>query len=254
MGDVGAGLGTYGAAGFARAVAHAAFLVLELARRDGVRRRPPVPAELVHPLGGNQAVLPDRQRWQREGVLVGIGRVALEAGGSDVVGDLVVERPQVFIGERPVLGDAVEGPDLEVGRHGAHPVPGEHDGAAADTVEHQRFDGAVGAVDRIVGLVLPHVRAGVPLLEAGQFVFRLARGEVVGQVPAALLEADDLQALPGQFEGRYPAGCAGADNEDIGFIDVSSGVHQSHSRSDGCCGTNDACVTPDAGEGIRTNR
>ena len=233
--DVGAGLGADGAAGFAGAVAHARFLVLVLARRDGVRRRPPVPAELVHPLGRDQAVLADRQRRQREGVRIGVCRVALEPGRADVVGDLVVERPKILVGERPILGDTVEGLHPEVRRHRPHPVPGEQDGAAADTVEHQRLDRAVGAVDRIVGLVLPDIRAGVPLLEPGQFPFRLARGEVVGQVPAALLQADDLQALPGQFQGRNAAGCSGADDEDIGLVIDLSDTHHSRSRSDGYC-------------------
>jgi hypothetical protein len=41
-------------------------------------------------------------------VRIGVRRVALEPGRADVVGDLVVERPKILVGERPVLGDTVE--------------------------------------------------------------------------------------------------------------------------------------------------
>ena len=52
-----------------------------------------------------------------------------------------------------------------------------------------------------------------------------------------------FRPLPGQFQGRHSAGCSGADDKDIGLVVGFSGVHQSYSRSDGCCAINDACVT-----------
>ena len=72
------------------------------------------------------------------GTLAGRERgVAGQAGDPEVGSTRVVVGLEVLVGERPVVGDAVERPHAEVRRHDALPLRGVEDRAAADAIQHR---------------------------------------------------------------------------------------------------------------------
>ena len=150
IGDVGRGLGALRAARRAVAEIDAAAAAVIVGRGDRRVGRPPVPAELVHRLAEARAGLAERQRRHRRLFrrIGGIARKARDAHHAVVLGE---ERLQRLVVDRPVVGDAVERPHLEVGRMQARKMRRVHDGAAADAVEVHHLDRRIVVVDRIVG-------------------------------------------------------------------------------------------------------
>ena len=92
VGQVGGRLGALVAPRRARATLHARAAAVVRHRGDGVRRRPPVPAEAC--VGARQAQpgVADRQRWQRRIGAGRIGRIAAEAGHPELTLGALVER------------------------------------------------------------------------------------------------------------------------------------------------------------------
>ena len=107
-------------------------------------------AERVHCPAEPRARFAERQRRHRRLVerIGGISGQPRDAHHAVVLGE---ERLQRGIVDRPVVGDAVERLDLEVGWVHARIMRGVDDGAAADAVEIDHLDRRIGVVDRIVG-------------------------------------------------------------------------------------------------------
>ena len=216
VGQVGRGLGTLVAALLAGAALDAGTPSVVRHREDGIGLRPPVPAQPCVRASDLEPARADGQRRQRRVLAAGrIGRVAAHAGDAELaVGPLVV-RPQLGVVERPVVGDAVERADPEVGRQHARPGAGEDEHRAADGRVHEGRDLGVRLVDGVVLGQAADVRAGRPLLAHGQLPVEL-RAAVLGLVvPVALLQADDPEARLGEPAGDDAAGGACADDEDI---------------------------------------
>ena len=89
-------------------------------------------------------------------------------GDAEVALDAHVVGLEVLVGQRPVVGDAVERPHAEVRRHVALPLRRVDDRAAADAVPHQRRDVGLGVVDRVVARRLARVRVPAPVAARGQ--------------------------------------------------------------------------------------
>ena len=140
VGDVGRAFGLLGAAEPVGAAVVARGPAAVGLRVDVGIRRPPMPAEPVEAARDALAVGPERQRRHRPRRARRIGRIAGDAGASHPGIVQIVVRLEVGIGDRPVVGHAVEAPDPEVGRVKARRMCGPMDGAAADRVEHQRRD------------------------------------------------------------------------------------------------------------------
>ena len=101
--------------------------------------------------GDLQPGRPDRERRHRGVLGVGrIGRIARQARHAEVAVGPVEVRQQLEVVDRPVVGDAVERADPEVGREGPRPGAGEDDRRAADGVVHERRDRRVVLDDRVV--------------------------------------------------------------------------------------------------------
>ena len=126
--------------------------------------------------GDLEAAGADRQRRQRRILAAGrVGRVAAHARDAEVPVAPLVVRQQLVVGQRPVVGDAVERADAEVRRQHPRPGAGEDQHRAADRREHQRRDLGVGLVDRVVLGQAADVRAGRPLLAHGELPVELGR-------------------------------------------------------------------------------
>ena len=208
--QVGRGLRARGAALQARAPLHAC------RRGDRVRPRPPVPAEVVVRAGHQPPATPDRQRRMRER---GRGRqrgVAGQAARAELdVGAVEVGR-EVAVGDRPVVGDAVERPHPEVRRAQPAPVGVVEDRAAADAGEHERRDLRPVDGDRVVGLGAADVGVRRPRRAHRHLVARPRAREVRRVVPVALLEADDAHPCGDEPRREDAARRAGADDDDVG--------------------------------------
>ena len=220
-GRVGRALRALRAAPHARPRALAAGEVADLLGADRVRGRPPVPVELVHALGGPSPDRADRERRQerrRPGRVVG---VAAHAGDLHLLVDLLVVRLHLLVGDGPVVGDPVQRPELVVLRAQPHPLGAEVNRAAADGVVHHRRDRGPGDLERVVRRVLPRVRVRAPLRVGDELPLELVPGEVRGVLPAALLEADDLEAGLGEVPRRDRAAGPRADDDDVGLLAVA---------------------------------
>ena len=199
-------------------------------RADGVRCRPPVPSELVHPLGGLAPDRPDRKRRLRGRGARRVVRVARHAGDLHLLVDPLVEGLHLLVGDRPVVCEPVQAAQPELLRAQADPLGAEVDRAPADRVEHDRRDRRVGDLERVVRRVLPNVRIGAPLLVGDELPLELVAREIGRVLPAALLEADDAEAGFGQMAGGHRASCARADDEDVGPVAVSREPHRQRRR------------------------
>ena len=216
VGQVGRGLGALVAARLARAALDARPSAVVADRVDRVELRPPVPAELRVRPGDLEPRRADRQRRHRRVLGVRrVGRIAREAGDAELPVRPIEVLQQLEIVDRPVVGDAVERADAEVGREGPRPGAGKDDGRATDGVVHERRDGGVVLDDRVVLGEAADVRAGRPILARLQLPVELV-ARVVGPVePLPLLEADDLETRFSQPKGDHAAGRAGTDDQDV---------------------------------------
>ena len=134
VGDVGAGFGALGAAECAmpEVDAFGAAVIVRGGQR-GIGR-PPVPAECVERMGEAGAGFAEAEGGHGRGV-GGVGGIAGEAGDAH---HAVVFGEEGFEGrvvDGPVIGDAIEGFDAEIGRVEAGVVGGVEDGGAADGCE-----------------------------------------------------------------------------------------------------------------------
>ena len=147
--------------------------------------------------------------------------IARQARDAKIFLDLLVVRLQVFVGQRPIVGHAVERADAKVGRHVPLPVGGEDHAAAADGVVQDGRDIGIDVADRVIGRRLPPIGIGRPIAARGELVVGMAgpRLGIVG--PIALLQDDDPHARFGQALGRHGAGRAGADDQHIGSAVVA---------------------------------
>ncbi len=193
-------------------------------RVDRVELRPPVPAQLGHAARDLQPCRPDRQRRHRRVLGVGrVRRVAGQPGHAEIAVGPVEVRQQLEVVDRPVVGDAVERTDAEVGRKRARPRAGEDDRRAADGVVHERRDRGVVLDDRVVLRESADVRARRPVLARLQLPVELV-ARVVGAVePVALLEAHDAEAGLGESLRDDAARCTRSDDQDVRGL----GRHQS---------------------------
>ena len=122
VGQVGRRLGALVAARLAGAPLDARPPAVVRRRVDRVELRPPVPAELRVAAGDLQPGRPDRQRRHRRVLGVGrVGRIARQARHAELAVGPVEVRQQLEVVDRPVVGDAVERADAEVGRQGPRP-------------------------------------------------------------------------------------------------------------------------------------
>src|SRR6185312_15113709 len=87
-----------------------------------VRRRPPMPAQLVHPFRSFHSDQANRQRGQWRGVASRISGVAPETRNPHFEIHLVVERLKVFVREGPVIRDAIERFHPKIGWHETLPM------------------------------------------------------------------------------------------------------------------------------------
>ncbi len=159
-----------------------------------------------------------RRRRQRRTLARRKGRIARQARDAEVFFDLLVVGLQVFVGQRPVVGHAVERADAKVRRHVPLPVGREQDAAAAHGVVEDGRDVRVGIADRIVGRRLPPIGIARPIAAGGELEVGVI-GPGLGVVgPIALLQDDDAHARFGQPLGRHRPGRPGADNQDIGGL------------------------------------
>ena len=220
-GRVGGALGARRAAPHAGSRALAAGQAADVLGADRVRGRPPVPVELVHPLGRAPSDRTDRERRQERRRPCRVVGVPGHARDLHLLVDPLVVRLHLLVGDGPVVRDAVQGPELVVLGPQPHPLGAEVNRAAADRVVHHRRDGRARDLEGIVGRVLPRVRVRAPLRVRDELPLELVAGEVGSVLPAALLQADDLEARLGQVARRHRAARAGADDEDVGLRAVA---------------------------------
>ena len=217
----------------AGAVAHALVAPAIVARGDGVGPRPPMPAQLVHALGGLHADAADRHGRQRIVAVRRVGRIPRQPGNTHLVIHPGVVGLQVLIGEGPVVGHAVEGLHAEVRRHEALPVRRVEDRRAAHRAVHQRVDIACRGVDRIVGFEIPDIRVGVPALLRHELPFGLVAVELGVVHPWTLFQAHDIDAGNREVCRRDGARRTGPDDEHIGRVAALLHLRHSHSLRSG---------------------
>ena len=116
-----------------------------------MRGRPPVPVELVHPLGRAASDRADRERRQERRRAGRVVRVAGHAGDLHLLVDPLVVRLHLLVGDGPVVGEPVERAELVVLRAQPHPLGAEVHRAAADRVVHDRRDRRARDLERVVG-------------------------------------------------------------------------------------------------------
>src|SRR5579862_3222241 len=186
VGDIGTGFRTLSAGGRAVAEIDAGGAAVVLGGGNCTVGGPPMPAEVVHRLPDLGAGLAERKRRHRR-FMGGIGGVAGETGHAGHAVVLGKERLKRGIVDGPVVSDAIQCADAEVGGVQARVVRGVHHGGAADGVEIDDLDGGVVVVDRVVAGALADVWAGGVIAEDAGFVVA-AVGGVVGLLhPVALL-------------------------------------------------------------------
>ena len=189
--------------------------VADVLGADRVGGRPPVPVELVHPFGRaapDRADGEGRQERRRAGRVV---RVAGHARDLHLLVDPLVVRLHLLVGDGPVVGEPVERAQLVVLRAQPHPLGAEVHRAPADRVVHDRRDRRARDLERVVGGVLPDVRVRAELRVGDELPLELVAREVGRVLPAALLEADDLEAGLGEVPGSDRAARARADDQDV---------------------------------------
>ena len=150
-----------------------------------------MPTQPVHRAGVTRAGLAQRQRRHRR-VMRRIGGIARETGHAHHAVVLREERLQRGVIDRPVVGDAVERANPEIGRMHAGKMRGEHDRPAADPVEVGDLHRRVVVVDRIIRRPRAPVRTDVEIAVAPRFPVAAVAGEVGRLHPIALLQAKDL--------------------------------------------------------------
>ena len=152
-----------------------------------------MPAQLLQATDVDLAGAVKAERRRLPGLARRVCRIAAQAGHSDHRVVLLVVRLQVPVGQRPVVGNAIEALDAEIRGTKARKVPAPVDRATPDGIEHERDNGRPVHVDGIVFRALAYIRV---LGKIGRPVM-LPIGPVMGirlrVHPAALLQADDRQ-------------------------------------------------------------
>ncbi len=216
VGQVRRRLGAFAAALLAGAALDARMAPVVGDRQDRVGLRPPVPAQPGVGPGDLQPARPERERRQRRVLAPGrVGRVAAHARDAEVPVAPLVVRQQLVVGQRPVVGDAVERAHPEVRRQHPRPGAGEDQHRAADRRVHQRRHLGVGLVDRVVLGQAADVGARRPLLAHDELPVELGAAVLAPVVPVALLEADHGEPGLGEPPRDDATGCAGADDQDV---------------------------------------
>ena len=217
IGHVGAAFRARGAAGVAWAQVGALFATLVLSGRDGAIGWPPVPTEFVETAGDLFAHATHRHMGKRR-VVRRIGRIAGQAGDADVAvvfGEKGVEQGVV---DWPVVGDAVEGLDAEVGGVETGKMRGVENRAAADGVEVGDRDGRVVVVDRIVRRAVAEVGTDRVIPSLQHFPVAPVARVFGGIHPVALFHAHDAHPGFGEAPRDGGAGRTRAYNQDINDI------------------------------------
>ena len=212
--NIGAALGALGAAGVAGAEVQALVAALVGAGDDGAVRRPPMPAEVVKAAPHRFAHAPQGHRRQRR-LVCRDGGVASEAGDADVAVVLGEEGFEGPVVDGPVVRNAVEGTDSEVGRVESREVRRIEDGAAAHGVVVEHGNGGIGVVHRVVRRQLPNVGAGRELLRPGRLPIAPGAWVFGGIHPPALLQADNPHPRFGKAPRHRRPGRPGANDEHI---------------------------------------
>ena len=154
---------------------------------------------------------------QRRGVRR-IGGIAGQAGDADIAvvfGEIGVE-PGIV--DRPVVGDAVEGPDAEVGGVETGEMRGIENRAAADGVEVGDRYGRVVVVDRIVRGAVAEVGTDRVIASLQHFPVAPVARIFGGIHPVALFHAHDAHSGFGEAPRDGGAGRARAYDQDINDI------------------------------------
>ena len=193
----------------------------QIAVRAGWNRvagRPPIPAQLVHPLGSLPPKGADGDRREGRSRSGRVHGVAAEAGDAHLEVHALIERGEIAVRDRPVVTDSVRRSDTKV--LGPHPRPlgAVVNRAPADGVVH---DGAHFRLRHLARVVLArpaHIRVGAPAAVGQKFPLGLVARVVRSTEPVALFEADDIETGCSQVPGRDPSGCPGADDHDVGPV------------------------------------
>ena len=218
VGHVRAGLGLPVAADVARATVVARRAPVVSLGQNRAIRRPPVPAQPVETAGYRLSRLAEGDRLRLPLGLVRIARVARHTGDAADSVVLVEVWLQVRIGHREIVGHAVQRLHPEVRRAEPREVGAPVDGAPAHGIVHQRRDGRVVVVDRVILREAPHVGVGAHVRETGQLPVVPATGIVVRLDPSALLQADDVESGPGEMPGEGSPRRARPYDHNVGYV------------------------------------
>ena len=198
--------------------------------QDGAWHGPPVPAQPVeaarHDLAhGAARAGPGLKRAARRH-----RRIARPAGNAACFVRHLEIRREVLVGNGPIRREAVLSPLAEIRWAVARPSGGVDAGGTADAVPHQRR--LVRAVHRVVVRVRAHVDGDRPVGGTPPFPVPAEVRALVWRKPRALLQADHLDAFPGQHGGGNDAAGARADDDDVGVIVCGALGHGAGLRSD----------------------
>ena len=125
---------------------------------------------------------------------------------------------QFGVGQRPVVGHAVLGFEAEIGGMKAGKVGTPMDGAAAHGVIHQGGNGRFRLPHRIVLRQAAQVGIGIKVGLPMPLGVGFAGVKSVQRHPAALLQADHLDAGLRQAPTESAPGCPGSDDQNIGYV------------------------------------
>ena len=189
-----------------------------LHRGYGIVRGPPVPAQPVKTLGQQLAAHANGQRRRGPFRFGRISRVAAQAGNAVHPVVQVIIGFQFGVGQRPVVSHAVLGFEAEVGGMKAGKVGTPMDGAAAHGVIHQGGNGRFRLPHRIVLRQAAQVGIGVKVGLPMPLGVGFTGVKSIQRHPAALLQADHLDAGLRQAPTESAPGCPGPDDQNIGYV------------------------------------
>ena len=179
-----------------------------------------MPAELIESTGKGPS---SRMNGQGRARPLGLGRVGRVSRQARNAGHGVVEVVvgfKLLVGQRPVIGHAVQGLDPEVRRMKSGNVRAPMDRASADRVVHQRGDGRFGVVNRVVFGQPADVGIRMEVGLQPQLGIGLVNRERRLGRPAALLKADHFDACLAEAPRQRGSGSAGSDNQNICHVVV----------------------------------
>ena len=174
-----------------------------------------MPAQIVETLYDLLADLAHRHRRGLARRPGWVGRVSGDPRHADHPVVQVEVRLKVVVGERPVVGDPVQRPDAEVRGVHAREVAAPVNRAAADGVVHQRRDGGVVVIDRVVLRLCPDVWVGAEVCQPVGLPILMGGRVRLGVHPVPLLQAHHVEAGVGEAPRKRPTRRAGPDYQGV---------------------------------------